>query len=104
VEVSGKGIGPAPEPSLGTHFFQDLMEAQIYPLAVNFDDPDSTFNRDFFYNTPNRLTEQIECDESCCQALRLIDAGDYLAGSHIELAMDDEAGLAAAYVTPRIFG
>ena len=101
VEVSGKGIGPAPEPSLGTHFFQDLMEAQIYPLAVNFDDPEATFNRDFFYNTPNRLAERIACDESCCQALRLIDAGDYLAGCHIELAMDDEAGLAAAYVTPR---
>ncbi|HEX9013938.1 MAG TPA: PEP/pyruvate-binding domain-containing protein, partial [Anaerolineaceae bacterium] len=30
VELSGKGVGPAPEPSLGTHFFQDLMEADIY--------------------------------------------------------------------------
>ena len=38
VEVSGKGIGVAPEPSLGTHFFQDLMEAQIFPLAVNLDE------------------------------------------------------------------
>ena len=34
VELAGPGIGPAPEPSLGTHFFQDLLEQQIYPLAI----------------------------------------------------------------------
>ncbi|RUA18444.1 MAG: hypothetical protein DSY55_00135, partial [Clostridia bacterium] len=29
VELAGFHIGPAPEPSFGTHFFQDLMEARI---------------------------------------------------------------------------
>jgi hypothetical protein len=38
VELAGQGIGPAPEPSLGTHFFQDLLEQQIYPLAIYLDD------------------------------------------------------------------
>ena len=53
----GKGIGLAPEPSFGTHFFQDLVEANIYPLAVYLDDEDVVFNRDFFYKTPNQLAE-----------------------------------------------
>ena len=38
VELSGEGVGPAPEPSYGTHFFQDLIESRIYPLAVHLDD------------------------------------------------------------------
>ena len=33
VELSGTGVGPAPEPSFGTHFFQDLLEATIYPVS-----------------------------------------------------------------------
>jgi len=35
------------------------MEAQIYPLAINLDDQDVMFNRDFFYNTPSSLTDWI---------------------------------------------
>jgi hypothetical protein len=49
IEVSGSEIGTSPEPSFGTHFFQDLMEAHIYPLAVDLDDGDAVFNRNFFY-------------------------------------------------------
>jgi hypothetical protein len=100
VEVSGKGVGVAPEPSLGTHFFQDLMEAQIFPLAVNLDEPETTFHRNFFYDTPNSLAKWISCNEETCQALRLIAVADYRPGYHLNLAMDDEAGQAAAYLAP----
>jgi hypothetical protein len=97
VEITGKGIGVAPEPSLGTHFFQDLMEAQIYPLAINLDEPETIFQHDFFYNLPNRLSEWIKCEDSKCQSVRLIDVSDYRPGQHLDLMMDDEAGLAVAY-------
>ncbi|OGO33844.1 MAG: hypothetical protein A2W35_00850 [Chloroflexi bacterium RBG_16_57_11] len=100
VELSGKGFGLAPEPSLGTHFFQDLMEAQIYPLAINLDEPETIFNQVFFYQTPNRLEEWAKCDQSICQAVRLIEVADYRPGHHLELAMDDEAGLAVAFIAP----
>jgi hypothetical protein len=98
VEVSGKGVGVAPEPSLGTHFFQDLMEAQIFPLAVNFDEPETTFNRDFFYTTPNSIENWINCNEAISQVVRLLAVADYRPGYHINLAMDDEAGVAIAYL------
>jgi hypothetical protein len=100
VEVSGRGVGVAPEPSLGTHFFQDLMEAQIYPLALNLDEPETTFNRDFFYNTPNRIGNWIRCNEETSQAVRLVTLADYRPGHHLNLAMDDEAGVAVAYLSP----
>ncbi len=33
VELTGKGIGLAPEPSFGTHFFQDLIEFEYLPTG-----------------------------------------------------------------------
>jgi len=99
VEISGKGVGIAPEPSLGTHFFQDLMEAQIFPLAVNLDEPDATFRRGFFYDSPNSIQKWIDCSETTCQTIRLIAISDYRPGYHMDLAMDDEAGLAVGYLS-----
>ncbi len=97
VELAGKGIGPAPEPSLGTHFFQDLMEAQIFPLAICLDHPETIFNLEFFYNTPNCLGDWIQCDPSIEKCVRLIDISAFTSGKCLELVMDDEKGLALAY-------
>ncbi|MCU0488184.1 MAG: PEP/pyruvate-binding domain-containing protein [Anaerolineales bacterium] len=97
VELSGKGIGPAPEPSLGTHFFQDLMEAQIFPLAICIDHPETIFNRAFFYDSPNCLADWIVCDPAMNACVRLIKVADFRPGAHLDLVMDDEQGLALAY-------
>lgn len=98
VELSGKGIGPEPEPSLGTHFFQDLLEAQIYPLAVPLDDEESVFNREFFYNQPNHLEDFLEVDEPIRNSLRLLKVGDYRRGCFARVVMSDERSLAIAYL------
>jgi hypothetical protein len=98
VELAGKGVGPAPEPSLGTHFFQDLMEAQIYPVAICLDDKETTFNRDFFYNTPNCLRTWIEVSDDLADCLRLIEVASFKPGHHLELIMDDEKGQSMAFL------
>ncbi len=98
IELSGEGVGSAPEPSFGTHFFQDLMEAQIYPLAIYLDDEDAIFNRKFFYKTPNRLEERISADEILLKCLKLIDVNDFRPNHHLTLVMDDEKGRAVAYL------
>lgn len=97
VELSGSGIGIPPEPSLGTHFFQDLMEAQIYPLAVNLDEDEVVFNRTFFEQTPNSIYEWIEIDPRLQDCVKLIDVEQFSRGHHIEIIMDDEVGKAAAF-------
>lgn len=101
IELSGKGVGAAPEPSFGTHFFQDLMEAQIYPLAIYLDDDDVIFNREFFYNTHNHLPEWINADEKLCKSLRLLKVEDFRARHTLSLIMDDEKGKAVAYLKAR---
>ena len=101
IEVSGEEIGLTPEPSFGTHFFQDLVEANIYPLAINLDDDGVIFNRNFFYDTPNHLVDFIPVNEQLSNCLRLIKVSSYRPGHCLSLVMDDELGRAAAYLVPQ---
>ena len=98
IELSGEGVGTAPEPSFGTHFFQDLMEAEIYPLAIYLDDEDAIFNRKFFYETPNRLQDRINANENLLSSLKLIAVNDFRPNYHLTLVMDNEKGRAVAYL------
>jgi hypothetical protein len=98
VELSGEGVGPAPEPSYGTHFFQDLIESRIYPLAVHLDDADAIFNRAFFYDAPNHLTTWVPELDGLQNTLRLIHVDDVARGHSMELIMDSEAGRAVAFL------
>lgn len=101
VEVTGEGFAPDLEPSFGTHFFQDLMEAHIYPLALTLGESGVVFNRDFFYNTPNRLLDFLpNADESLLASLRLLKVDDFRPGSAMSLIMNDEVGKAVAFLQP----
>jgi hypothetical protein len=102
VELSGKSVGPAPEPSLGTHFFQDLLEAQIYPLAVMLDDPQSVFLPSFFYHAPSSLDELIPSDEAAKERVRVIRISNYRKDHVLRLVMDEEHSMAVAYLTPKL--
>lgn len=101
IELAGKEIGSgAPEPSFGTHFFQDLVEARIYPLGIYLDDEDVVFNRAFFYNPPNRLAEFAPEDAVLSDCLRVIEVASFRPGHHLELVMDANKGRAVAYLSP----
>ena len=102
IELSGKDVGAAPEPSLGTHFFQDLLEAQIYPLAVMLDDPQTIFQSSFFYHGPNVLSELIPADESMKERLRVIEVDKYRKGYSLRLIMDEEHSTAIGYLVPTL--
>lgn len=100
IELTGQGIGSAPEASFGTHFFQDLVESNIYPLAIYLNDPDVIFRRDFFYETPNCLTMLLPDETGLEDCLRVIEVASYRQFHHLELVMDDEQGRAVAYLEP----
>ena len=98
VEMSGKEIGPSPEPSLGTHFFQDLLEAQIYPLAIILDDPQSVFQPAFFYHSPNCLEDFVPADDIAKERLRVIKIDDFRKNHRLRLVMDEEHSTAVGYL------
>lgn len=88
----------APEPSYGTHFFQDLVEAGIYPLAVALGENGDEFNRSFFERTPNCLAELLPEDAAWEPIVRVIKLPD---AERLELVMNGEAGKAIAYLQAR---
>lgn len=100
VELSGESVGTSPEPSFGTHFFQDLMEAQIYPLAIFLDDKDILFNLDFFYNTQNCVLDFIPISKRLSRTLHLLAVKDFRPNHHMDLVMDGQKGRAVAYLVP----
>ena len=100
VELAGEEVGASPEPSFGTHFFQDLMEANIYPLGVFLDEEGTIFKREFFQNTPNRLGDFIDIENPhIVAALKLIVVKDYRAGARLDLIMDAHKSRAVAFLT-----
>jgi hypothetical protein len=98
VELTGQGIGMAPEPSFGTHFFQDMVESNIFPLAIYLDDEEAVFSRNFFYNTPNCISDFISGEADTDQCLRLIRVSDFRPQHHLELVMDDNVGISLAFL------
>jgi hypothetical protein len=100
VEISGKGIGVEPEASFGTHFFQDLVEANIYPLAILLDDAKAAFNRTFFYETANRFGEFLPGEPCPNECIRLMAVRDFRPDHHLELVMSDDENRAVAFLVP----
>ncbi len=87
-----------PEPSYGTHFFQDLVEARIFPLAIAVEDPATRFNKAFFEDSPSVL-DQIGPEASVwAEVLQLIDIPAVCGGAHMQLVMDGEADSAMGYL------
>ena len=90
-----KGAG-TPEVSHGTHFFQDLVEARIFPLAVFPDRAGITFNRRFLNEAPNHLAWLVPRDAALEGVIKVIDVPAARNGQLLEVTMsaDKEEALA----------
>jgi hypothetical protein len=86
------------EPSYGTHFFQDLIEAQIFILALSLDDPSTEFNRSFFLESENMLTTLMPETDPWTEIVRIIDIPRVTDGKRLDLVMDGDEGKAIAYL------
>ncbi|MBN2289755.1 MAG: PEP/pyruvate-binding domain-containing protein [Candidatus Glassbacteria bacterium] len=78
VEVAFTSGGLMPDLSFGTHFFQDLVETDIFYLALFPEDKKSSFNRKWLEGLPNAL-EELEPESArysgVVKVCRLEDAG-----------------------------
>jgi hypothetical protein len=109
VEISVGNEGLAPDPSYGTHFFQDLVESQIYSLAIHADPPgtgngtagaaaatgtpEDFLNWDFLQKSADRLSSVLP-DSPAMPSLKVIDIANELGGQRLHLLMDGEKALA----------
>ncbi|MDX1600721.1 MAG: PEP/pyruvate-binding domain-containing protein [Anaerolineales bacterium] len=90
--------GSTPEPSYGSHFFQDLVEAKIYPLAIAADGKHGELNKSFFDKSENALGQLLPQAIDWSDVIQVIDFEDYQPPGRLELVMDGEADQAMAYL------
>jgi len=98
VEIAREETGHIPEVSYGTHFFQDLVEAQIMYFAVYPSDPETQFNNDFFANSANILIEILPDMTSYSNVLHLIDVPLSTKGLYAQIAADPHAKKAISFI------
>jgi pyruvate, water dikinase len=95
VEIARKRNGYVPDPSFGTHFFQDLIEASIHYLPLYPDDPEVIFNENFLLSQPNCLQDLLPDFAHLSAVLRVVDVG-HSTGQVLQVYMNAETEQALA--------
>ena len=98
IEVAPTRGSQPVEVSYGTHFFQDLVEARIYPLSLYPDDPDTIFCADFFTGSPNLLTTILPGEDKFQDWVRIVDLSTVTGGRLLEVVMNGEEEEAFGYL------
>lgn len=96
VEIARKRNGYVPDPSFGTHFFQDLIEAAIHYLPLYPDDPEVFFNETFLLSQPNCLQDLLPEFAHLSPVLRVIDIRHAADGQVLQIYMNAETEQALA--------
>jgi len=102
VEIGISEGGSHPELSLGTHFFNDLVESRILALALWPDEEHSEINWSFFRDSANSLAELVPEDKNLEAYLRVIDIAAVSNGRLLHLYMDGDQERAVAYLGQEI--
>ena len=97
VEVGRTSAGNTPELSYGTHFFQDLIEADIICLPVFPDKSGSRFNNRFFTKAPSILSDMVPDCSDFADVIKVIDVPAATGGSYLQIAMDSNKDQAIGY-------
>ena len=68
--------GLVPEASLGTHFFNDLVESEMLYFAIYPMKDDNILDREFFNQSENRLASLLPDAGSFVSSIKVIDGND----------------------------
>jgi hypothetical protein len=98
IEVAIADGGATPEVSYGTHFFQDLVESNIYPLSVYPNRPSAIFNWQFFQNTANQLPQLLPKDSLYAEYIKVINVPEVSNGRFLRVVMNAEENNALGYL------
>ena len=100
VEIAKEKGDYTPELSFGTHFFQDLVEAEIRYLPLYPDQPNTIFNEDLLVNSKNHLSEIVPSYKDYRDVIHIIKTSDLLSGGNLSVIMDGEAEQALGFLKP----
>ena len=98
VEVGRANTSGEPELSYGTHFFQDLVEADIIYLPVFPDKEAAEFNNRFFTRSPNSLAKILPDYSDFKNVIRVIDVPVAYQGAYAHVIADAQTRKAICYL------
>ena len=99
IEIAKKKGNYEPELSFGTHFFQDLVEANIRYLPLYPDDSGIIFNEKFFQESENLLKQLLPDSQYLEKVVKVIDVAKGSDGLVLRILMNSELDQALAYLT-----
>jgi predicted nucleotidyltransferase len=99
IEMAFKKGSYLPDLSFGTHFFQDLVEANIRYLPLYPDNDNVVFNERFLTRTGNMLPEVLPEYASLSDTIYLIDIPRVADGRVLRVLMNADLDEAVAYLS-----
>jgi hypothetical protein len=100
IEIARRKLDYTPDLSFGTHFFQDLVEANIKYLPLYPDEPGNHFLEEFFRNAPNCLKRFAgkNVPATIDNVLRIIHIPAIADGATMSIIMDGDQNKAMGYL------
>jgi len=99
IEIARQKGNYVPDLSFGTHFFQDLVEANIQYLPLYPDDENTAFNEEFLLNTKNSLPEILPAHSHLQDTVHVIDVpantGNLVLKILMNADLDEAVGILA---------
>ncbi len=105
IEIARQHPDPAfkrnytPDLSFGTHFFQDLVEANIRYLPLYPDESKCLFNEKLLTQTESVFTDLLPEYTSLCNVIKVIDIPASFGNNVLNIAMNAEQNKALAYIS-----
>ena len=98
IEIARKQRDYVPELSFGTHFFQDLVEADILYLPLYPDDYGIIFNEDIYNDSPNMFPKLLPEFSSLSDIIKVIDLSLESEGCMLNIFMNENESKALAVI------
>ncbi|MFH1052414.1 MAG: PEP/pyruvate-binding domain-containing protein [bacterium] len=98
IEVARIEGGYLPEVSFGTHFFQDLVEANIKYLPLYPDEEGNILNENFFRGIRNSLPKLLPDFAEFQNVIKVLKVDDYKKSGKLHVYMDGDLNQALAFV------
>ena len=101
VEIAFAKEGYTPEVSYGTHFFQDLVEADIAIAPIFPDDPGAIFNEPFLLNSENILNRMAPEFKNCEHVVRVIHVPSVYENQFLQVYLDVNRQQGIGFFAPK---
>jgi len=100
-EIAFEKKGYTPEVSYGTHFFNDLVEAKIAPVAIFPDYTDALFKEDFFIQTSNQLSSIVSDLSSYASVVHVIHVPASSGDRFLHVYQDSQEQKGIGFLAPK---